>query len=107
MDVGVFVAVSVMVGVIVGVFDTVGVGPVAVGNGPISAPAVSARAVFVAFAFWRVLFKSSALAGPKIAENNNNKARNRPDAIKICKTIRFSLALGFKFNLSNLLSCTF
>ena len=45
--VGVSLGVIVGVGVIVRVFDAVGVGPVAVGNGPYSAFEVRARAVLV------------------------------------------------------------
>jgi hypothetical protein len=104
--VGVRVGVMVMVGVMLGVFEAVGVGPVAVGKGPIKAPAVRASAVFVLLALRCPLFESSICGVPKIAENKNSKLTNKPDVIKICKMNRFALVFNRKFNDGILLSRT-
>jgi hypothetical protein len=103
---GVRVAVGVAVGivdVIVGVSEAVAVGAVEVGKGPRSDPAVSARAVFVLFAFrcaptsrgerLKAMKKSSRIK--PIPKRPNNKT---------CIGPRFSFQ--FKFTFAVLLSFT-
>jgi len=69
------VGVSVAVDVMVGVFEAVAVGPVAVGKGPISAPSVNAMAVLVLLAFRTCASVTGPLEGTRRAMN---KTINRP-----------------------------
>jgi hypothetical protein len=78
-DVGVSVRVTVgvavgIVEVIVGRSEGVGVGAVEVGNGPRSAPAVSARAVFVLLA---PCSRTTSLAGSRKANQENRLKPSR------------------------------
>lgn len=104
--VGVRVTVAVGVGnveVIVGICEAVAVGTVAVGNGPSSAPAVIAMAVFVLLA----LFSLSALPRmgfPKtMAYTATIRPRHKTICTRICMGIRF-FPDKFKFTRSVLLS---
>jgi len=75
--------VDVNVGVIVGVFEAVGVGPVAVGKGPIRAPAVSAMAVLVLLALRGA--STLSFGALKTIQDTINKPINRPMPFNACK----------------------
>jgi hypothetical protein len=89
------VKVSVAVGVMLAVFVTVGEGPVAVGNGPISAFSVCAMAVLVLLAFLRRLFRSCESVELKKIEKKSIALTSTAHAMMICKKTRFSLTLKF------------
>ena len=103
---GVRVAVGVAVGivdVIVGVSEGVGVGAVEVGKGFRSDPAVSARAVFVLFAF-RCSPASRGERQKAMIESSKIKAIPISPRNKTCSGTRFSFQ--FKFTFAVLLSFT-
>ena len=92
-----------MIGVRVGVSEAVGVGAVAVGKGPRSDPAVSARAVLVLFAFC-CAFASRGERLNATMKTNASRPIHRILMSKTCKGIRFSFR--FKFTFAVLLSFT-